>query len=192
MPEPARRRRVDRVTASDYLDGLDGRTPAQVRTMRDECREEEARLSYARRLLHGQLDIVRAELARRQGGGSEGLVDALSDILSDAAQQGPRTARSAPLYVPDGEHGRRRGDRVLDEMPLSRLPDLDDEEIADLVGRLAEEERAISAMRRTILDHVDRLQAELVGRYRSGDARVDEAVTSAVGGIVGDREAGGA
>lgn len=170
------RRRIDRVTSDDYLDDLAEKSAAQVRAMRDECREEEARLSYARRLLHGQLDIARAELQRRGTTGTSSLVGALSEILSDRVESSRRSAANTDVWVPTGPMGRRRGDRVLDEVPLGRMPDLSDEELTEAVTRLAEEERTISRMRRTVMDHLDRLQQELISRYRDGGASVDEVV----------------
>ncbi|MGI9017595.1 MAG: hypothetical protein ACR2HR_10920 [Euzebya sp.] len=171
------RRRIDRVISDDFLDSLASRTPAEVRSMRDDCREEEARLSYARRLLHGQLDIAKAELHRRGSGTESSLVTTLSQILADQPSGGPvRSVGNAEIYSPSGPLGRRRGDRVLDEVPLSRLPDLTDDELVTVVTRLAQEEEAISAMRRTVLDHLDRLQSELIARYRDGAASVHEVV----------------
>jgi hypothetical protein len=70
------RRRIDRVTAPDFLDELEGRQPNEVRAMRDDCQAEEARLSYERRLLQGKLDIARAEAARRGTGEELGLIEA--------------------------------------------------------------------------------------------------------------------
>jgi hypothetical protein len=181
MDDPQTRRRIDRVTAEDYLDDLGQRTPAEVRAMRDECREEEARLSYARRLLHGQLDVARAELERRgSGGDASTLVTALGDILADRADApAGRSAANTTIYTPDGPQGRRRGDRVLDDVPLGRLPDLDDAQLVDVVRRLTEEEQAISRLRRAVLDHLDRLQQELITRYREGATSVDEVVPPA-------------
>ncbi len=178
-PPPARRRRIDRVTAPDYLDGIAEKSTEELRRMRDECREEEARLSYARRLLHGQLDIARAELDRRGGEGHATLVASLSEILADRGERSTRPPINAELYLPTAEEGRRRGDRVLEEVPLARIPDLDDTELAEAVTRLTEEERAISGLRRTVLDHLDALQEELVGRYRRGDA-LDDLITGAL------------
>lgn len=40
----------------------------QLRILRRETLEQEADLSYLRRLLHGRMDILRAELDRRPGG----------------------------------------------------------------------------------------------------------------------------
>lgn len=178
-----RRRRIDRVTADDYLDGLEERTAPEVRAMRDECRDEESRLSYARRLLHGQLDVARAELARRRGSGGA-LLEALPSILADdppGGGRGPRSAGMADVYTPEGPQGRRRGDRVLDEMPLGRIPDLSDEDLAVVIARLEREEAQISSLRRSVLEHLDALQAHLIERLRGGGSALDEIVSSVLG-----------
>ena len=179
--EQQRRRRIDRVTSDDYLEGLDAVDLAGVRAMRDDCREEEASLSFARRVVHGQLDIVRAEQARRSGGGEEGLVGTLSEILADDPAPRSREARSAPLFAPDeGGYGQRSHDTLVDDSALGRVPDLDDEELAALLQRLQEKEAHISTLRRTVLHHLDALQEEMIARYRDGDVNVDQVVASAV------------
>ena len=181
--EQERRRRIDRVTAEDYLDGLADVDIAGIRTMRDDCREEEPRLSYARRVVHGQLDIVRAEQARRAGGDSDDLVGALTKILADDPAPRSREARTSPVYAPeDGGYGQRSHDTLVDDAALGRVPDLDDEELAALLTRLQEKEAHISSLRRAVLSHLDALQEELVRRYRDGTVDVDEVVASAVPG----------
>ena len=49
-------RRIDRILDPGFLEGLTKRPLAEVRTLRRETEEEEALLSYERRLLHGRLD----------------------------------------------------------------------------------------------------------------------------------------
>lgn len=183
VDESERRRRIDRVTADDYLAGLADRSMAEVRTMRDDCREEESRLSYARRLVQGQLDIVRAERRRRTAGGEEGLVASLTEILSDAPA--PRAAqadaRSAPVYSPSTEtYGSREHDVSLEEVGVAQIPDLDEAGLAALEQRLVDKERHVSGLRRKVLDHLDALSDELVRRYRDGGADVNDIVASAV------------
>ena len=179
--EQQRRRRIDRVTSDDYLEGLDAVDLAGVRTMRDDCREEEAGLSFARRVVHGQLDIVRAEQARRSGGGEEGLVGTLSEILADDPAPRSREARSAPLFAPDeAGYGLRSHDTLVDDSALGRVPDLSDEELTELLQRLQEKEAHISSLRRTVLQHLDALQDEMIARYRDGSVNVDQVVASAV------------
>jgi hypothetical protein len=179
--EQERRRRIDRVTADDFLDGLADRDLAEVRAMRDDCREEETRLSYARRLLHGQLDIVRAEQGRRSGGESGDLVETLSAILSDDPTPRSRDARTTPVYAPqEGGYGQRAHDTLVDDPAMGLIPDLSDEDLAELFSRLQTKEQHISLLRRTILDHLDALQDEVIRRYRDGSINVDDLVASAV------------
>jgi len=178
-----RRRRIDRVTATDFLNGLDDRTTDELRTMRDDCREEEAVLSFARRVVQGQTDIARAEQARRSGGHEANLVDELSGILAEKAdgERDPLKARTSPLFVPgDQAYASRLHDPHIDDPELSRIPDLDDEELAALRERLSGQEVQVSELRRSVLDHLDALQAELVRRYRDGAGDVDAVVASAV------------
>ena len=186
-----RRRRIDRVTATDFLDGLDDRTAAELRTMRDDCREEEAALSYSRRVVQGQIDIARAEQARRSAGQEAGheagheadLVDELSGILAEKTdgERDPLKARISPLFIPDDQaYASRLHDPHIDNPELSRVPDLDDEELAALRERLSAQEVQVSELRRSVLDHLDALQTELVHRYRDGTADVDAVVASAV------------
>lgn len=176
-----RRRRIDRVTSDDYLAGLGDVDVAGIRQMRDDCREEESGLSYARRVIHGQLDIVRAEQVRRSGDGDSGLVATLSEILADDPAPRSREARSAPMYAPtDSGYGQRSHDTLVDDPAVSRVPDLDDDELVALFERLREKEAHISSLRRKVLQHLDALQEELIVRYRDGSVNVDEVVASAV------------
>jgi hypothetical protein len=176
-----RRRRIDRVTADDFLDGVEDKGPGELRAMRDDCREEEARLSYTRRLLQARLDIVRAELARRRGE-DEGhsLVEELPDILADpnSTRRDQPHARLSPVYAPSGDE-RRSEDRLTDDTAVGEVLDLDDEALASLAERLDGEEQTVSALRRTVLHALDRLQEELVARYRD-HGHLDEIVAAAV------------
>jgi rRNA maturation endonuclease Nob1 len=50
---------------NEALLNLRERTNDELRGLLDELREEEQRISYRRRVLHGKIDILRAELVRR-------------------------------------------------------------------------------------------------------------------------------
>lgn len=178
--EQQRRRRIDRVTSEDYLEGLDSVDVPGIRAMRDDCHEEETRLSYARRVIHGQLDIVRAEQRRRTGESDEGLVATLSDVLADDPAPRSRQARNAPVYAPDDAgYGNRSHDTLIDDPAMGRVPDLSDEELTALFERLQEKEAHISSLRRTVLDNLDAVQGELINRYRDGTVDVDQVVAAA-------------
>lgn len=170
------RRRIDRVVAEDYLADVENRSAEELRKMRDECGVEESRLSYQRRLLHGQLDIAKAELARRDSGETASLVETLNEILSDGPSGGQaRSAGNTQVYRPH-DPSRRDDDNLLDHMPLGSLPDLGDDELVAVVTRLATEEASVSALRRKVLDHLDRLQRLLIQQYRDGGASIDDVV----------------
>ncbi len=185
------RRRIDRVTAPDFLGGLEDKSVPEVRLMRDECREEESHLSFARRLLQARLDIVRATVARRGEGGGRGpsqgdLLHGLPDILADDRQPSALgDARIAPLHDPPAITGRRDEEKLLMDSSLGRLPELDDDELLDLVERLSVEERRVSDQRRCVLDRLDTLQAELVRRYAADSSVVSSAVSDIVSSAVG-------
>lgn len=49
----------------EALLNLRERTNDELRELLDELRREEERISYRRRVLHGKIDILRAELVRR-------------------------------------------------------------------------------------------------------------------------------
>lgn len=152
--------------------------------MRDECRAEEERLSFERRLLQGRVDIVHAEQSRRQSGSTGGLVEALPSILADQAssRRDRPQARLAPVYTPETP-GRRASDRT--EVALGQLPDLNDRELGELLERLTADERAISDLRRRVLDHLDRLQVEVAARLQDGSLGADD-ILRASGWASGD------
>lgn len=72
----------DRGASDDALLNLSDRTVDELRGLLDELYEEEQKVSYRRRVLHGKIDILRAELVRRlKEGRSEDKGDLLgSDI----------------------------------------------------------------------------------------------------------------
>jgi uncharacterized circularly permuted ATP-grasp superfamily protein len=63
--------------------------------------------------------------------------------------------------------GRRLIDKVLDDGVLTSLPELSDEELSEAIERLREVETVLSAQRRRLHEVIDRLQDEMVSRYRS-------------------------
>jgi hypothetical protein len=82
----------------DSLLNLESLTNEELRTHLDELHAEEQEISYRRRVLHGRIDILRAELVRRladehRGGGdviSGADIDKLIRILaSDLRPSGP-------------------------------------------------------------------------------------------------------
>jgi hypothetical protein len=168
---------LDRLLADDYLQGLAELALAEVRGRKAECAEIEVALSYLRRLVQGRLDIVDAELRRRAGGGAANLaevVDQLPQILAGGTRPagvGRLTTQLAPevnLRVLTADL-----DRIIDVDRLGRLPEMTEHEVHAVADALAGLERTVSARRHRLHQRLDQLQAELVRRYRSGEASVD-------------------
>jgi hypothetical protein len=169
------RRRIDRVLAPGYLDGIDVLDLDEVRIRRAEADQEEVDLSYARRLLQGRIDILVAEQARRAGGGpalpalgtrgDEAIVEALKRILADE----PRTDRGLGRYLSAspsrvGEH-RREAEAAVADVGGSDLASLDDAALASALARLRDIEGRISRSRRSVQQVVDALTAQVARRY---------------------------
>ena len=169
---PNTERRLDRVLSAD-LD-LTGLTTVQLRECRGEAIAEEADLSYLRRLLHGRIDIITAELAARADGDQSPLIGRLIEILADHTPPRPVSTRYLPIArTRVGEY------RLAMEASLGNLdvPDLDScptKRLHEVADRLSRHEQEISALRRTVQHVVDAYAAELARRYREGEATVDE------------------
>lgn len=77
--------------ADDALLNLRERSVDELRSLLDELYEEEQKVSYRRRVLHGKIDILRAELVRRlkedreagKGVVSAGDIERLIEILAN-------------------------------------------------------------------------------------------------------------
>lgn len=162
----------------EYLSDLSSLPIQEIRSRRDHASEVEVGLSYVRRLIQGRLDIVLAELNARErgvsGGGVHGLVERLPEILGNRVRA-PGTGRLPTLMAPaDSELSEvARLDDILDADALASLPERNEAELGAIVDALAEFEREVSAGRRSVHDVIDRLQEELVRRYKSGEANVD-------------------
>lgn len=170
---------MDRVLAPSYLDDLAGRSTNEIRAMRDECEEEESAISFARRMLQGKLDILRAEALRRQESGTNGdvqsLLDALPQILSDEIPAGPLRSRVPRSLIPSAvQHQRREVERLVEEHTFALLEEKSTEELSEVVHVLALKERELSELRRQLFDRIDALQEELARRYQRGEASVTE------------------
>lgn len=62
----------------DALLDLGAKSNDELRELLNELREEEQRISYQRRVLHGKIDILRAELVRRLKTDRESGTDVIS------------------------------------------------------------------------------------------------------------------
>jgi hypothetical protein len=172
---PGGRRRIDRVLAPSYIAHLDRLDLTEVRARRDDAAQEETDLSYLRRLLHGRIDIVKAEQRRRTMGGSESVVDQLAQILADNAV-GPAkgSGRHQVLEPSRAQVHRRYVEALVSDADLSDVESLPDERLDLALRTYIAEESSVSRRRREVQAVVDLLNDEIATRYRAGSASVDE------------------
>jgi len=175
-PKSGGRRRIDRVLSDDFLDGLTELSLVDLRARRADAEQEEADLSYVRRLLQGRMDIVRAELGRRSGGSTEGsLVDQLAAILADGPSAPPHgMGRHVTVEPSRVDEHRRAVEQLIADVGVSDVVALDESSLAGALTRLSEYERAVSRNRRRVQDAMDSCTAEIARRYKSGEASVDD------------------
>jgi len=168
----------ERITAPEYLNDLTERPLDEVRAMRAECQTIENALSLVRRVVHGRIDIIGGEIARRNEGRDPGtlseLIESLPTLLADDTRPGgnPRPPQSIdPTEVADQLIVEL--DSVVSSSQLSSLSDIDDLQLAETVVALDAQERLTSKRRRELHEVIDSLTAEITRRYRTGEATVD-------------------
>jgi hypothetical protein len=155
----------------------------ELRALRRDAQQEEADLSYLRRLLQGRIDILQAELARRSAPENpvpdapepDGQVlDRLPEILADGPSNVRSSARHVTLATPHGEEYRQWAEEILADVELSDLGARTDSELHAAMARLIRHEQQVSQRRRSLQETVDGCSAEITRRYREGEARVDD------------------
>jgi hypothetical protein len=170
---------LERLFTPDYLDGVENRSLDEVRTMRAECQEAETVVSYLRRVVQGRLDVVHSFLDHHTSGQSvgdlENVVEDLSTIIGSGPARPSGNGRLPSQMSPDMERVdlTREIDDVLDADGIGKLPTMTEGELRLLAERLTVIEQRISDQRRTLHERIDALQAEIVSRYKTGEATVD-------------------
>lgn len=165
--------RLDSILQLDYVDQLDKRTMDELRAMKRECDEEEAALSYARRLLQGKIDLMSAELeARAADIPTAGAAD-IPGALSRPGYGGFR-GRFPRIMVPPETRETQEVLALLADPILMDLESITEDELRSAVNRLTTVERRISRLRRRVHEQTDLVEKEITRRYASGEASVQE------------------
>ncbi|HLN07169.1 MAG TPA: hypothetical protein VK217_12880 [Acidimicrobiales bacterium] len=191
-------RDIDRLLEPDLTADLDAVPVGELRLRRDACQRAEVALSYVRRLLQGELDIVAAELEARGRGvrGDAGrLVEDLPAILTGTgsnrqAQEHAHEPRLTMAGVAEGWTEQKelaledlvaevltaemKGDDARQPvLPGANLGAFGDEELRTLAESLRAGETTVSSRRRALHDRIDQLQSAIVERYKVGAADAD-------------------
>jgi len=166
-------RRIDRMLAEAYTEGLAERSMDELHAMERECLEVETEISYVRRLAQARIEILTAEKERRASGGSlSDLIAALPKILADeGTRSGPANTRAQPLLAPaDGIEWNRGLESLVSDATLVTLPTLSDAEVLATLGQLAELEHDISERRRSLHGVIDTITHSIAERLASKPA----------------------
>ncbi|MDQ1710514.1 MAG: hypothetical protein QOG49_1899 [Frankiaceae bacterium] len=165
-------RRIDRVLAADFLDRLGEVSMAELRNHRDDALQEETDLSYIRRLVQGRMDIIQAELDRRDGDGTGSLLDALPGILAEDGERAPAygLGRHSVIEPSRAAEHRRYVEQLVADVDLSDVSAREPAELITVLEALRDEEEDLSIKRRQVQRVVDACSAEVTRRYRDGEA----------------------
>jgi len=189
---------IDRLLAPELTADLDAVPVGELRQRRDACQRAEVALSYVRRLLQGELDIVAAELeARGRGvrGDARRLVEELPTILAGSGSGSPvqEHAHQPRLTMAGVAEGwteqkelaledlvaeflsaeQEEGDKSQPALPGANLGAFGDEQLRSLAASLRAAETSVSGRRRALHDRIDQLQSAIVERYKVGAADAD-------------------
>ena len=163
------RRRIDRVLQPEFVSELSDLELGELRERRDTTEDVESQVSYYRRLLHGRMDLLDFELKRRKGEEERTLLEALPEILAKGMILGNEpTLRYIEVMPPlPKSTGRRLIDKIMDDGVLTQLSELTEEEITSALEELRDFERQLSAQRKQLHIVIDKIQEEIVDRFRS-------------------------
>jgi hypothetical protein len=142
----------------------------ELRELRSELQKRDDVVSYARRVAQARLDLVRSELSRRSSDGE--LVADVAGVLSEHLTGGPARPPRPTEDLSDNALSAEL-DAICAEHHFSRVEELDEGDLRILADAISEFEQRVSRDRRTRFDQLDALSAELVRRYRDGEANVD-------------------
>ena len=145
----------------------------ELRAVRNELQHDDDALSYVRRLVQARLDLVNAERRQRVTGHLLNVAEDLPVILGQhltggRASESPRPTEDAsehPLAL--------ELDELCSSLGANHVEQLTEAELDALSGALDDFEHARSHERRELFARLDALSAELVRRYRDGEASVD-------------------
>ncbi len=173
-PVPGGRRRVDLVLAEEFIADLAGMDITEIRSRRFLAEQEEADLSFLRRMLHGRIDIVRAELARRDPA-NEGrsLIDSLVEILSDPRPEPRGLGRHVNVEPTRVDEHRRRAEQAISDAVMSDVGARSIEELDAAIVSLSRHEQEVSVTRVQVQKVANALSEEMTRRYQEGSANVD-------------------
>lgn len=148
---------------------------SELRGLRQQLQLEDDAVSYARRVAQARLDLVKAEATRRSESGDRDGGEDLRSVLAQHLTAGPARPPRPTEALSDHPLALEL-DETCASKGLGHLKSLDDVELVTLIEAIGEFEARVSSDRRARFDRLDVLSAELVRRYRDGEADVDSLI----------------
>ena len=141
----------------------------ELRALRTVLQTEDDAISYVRRLAQARLDLLRAELHNRSVGDEKNITGELPAIL------GTHLTGGSPRPADDFSHHplALQLEELCSDAGSTDLPSMNGDELIDYLARLHQFEQLRSQERKELFVRIDALSAELVRRYRDGEADVD-------------------
>lgn len=167
---PGGRRRIDRVLAPEFISDLQDLPMQTVRERRQDAMQEEADLSYVRRMLQGRIEILSQELEISEELSDDELVARLTKAMMAQSPATTGTGGARHLVAEPSRLAERRRyvERLISDVGLSDVSALSPDEVRAAVARLEEQERLVSRSRAEVHHVIDQLTAELARRYQTG------------------------
>jgi hypothetical protein len=154
--------RTARVLDPSYMVDLETRSVDDLRLMHLECLELETEVSYVRRLTQARIDILEAEIGRRERGESmEDLIRALPTILADSGPRAAPATSHLPLQMAPAQDSEWAPELEEFDGLLANLPILSDDGLVDAIDRLRTLERDVSSERHLLHGVIDRIDLRL-------------------------------
>lgn len=142
----------------------------QLRALRASLQTDEDALSYVRRIAQGRIDFALAEQRQRRG-----VADHDSASPAGGGVRPTSTTSRPPRPIEDSSSHPLavEFDVLCDRLGAHRLTELTTDELDSLVSALQTYELERSSERHNLFIRLDVLSAELVRRYRVGEASID-------------------
>ena len=137
----------------ETLPDLQSLSDTELSALLTQIEEGEDAISRRRRVLHGRIDLLRAERTERLK----------AQVAAGSFEVQPLTSFERPLYEGTGTLPAE-----VDLEPLPDLASLDDAALWAEIRRLEQEEDDISLNRRVMHGQIDIIRAERAKRARSG------------------------
>lgn len=178
LAKPQGKRILDRILDEQYVADITALPLDELRERRTQAEREEAWLSYLRRMLHGRIDILEANVSMRREGDAPGSgeLDIAALVSSLASRMGAGSQPPGPDVVESPGAGRRAVERLIARAGLEEYSTMSDPDLDARLDELRDMEREVSQVRTRVHDVQDLLTAELARRYRSGEAQPESAL----------------